>query len=102
MPAKKSEPTPAVILCTPLYGQRMHLTPEERAAARKLVYDNRNDPAVKALFNLIERKAFDMQRAGIEAEATAHDQGQACGALYTYQVARAWLESPPQTLEQDG
>jgi hypothetical protein len=102
MPAKKSEPAPAVILCTPLYGQRMHLTPEERAAARKLVYDNRNDPAVKALFNLIERKAFDMQRAGIEAEATAHDQGQACGALYTYQVARAWLESPPQAAEQEG
>lgn len=99
---KKPEPTPAVILCTPLYGQRMHLTPEERAAARKLVYDNRNDPAVKALFNLIERKAFDMQRAGIEAGATAHDQGQACGALYAYQVARAWLELPPQAAEQEG
>jgi hypothetical protein len=98
---KKPESTPAVILCTPLYGQRMHLTPEERKAARELVYRSRNDPAVKALFNLIERKAFDMQRAGIEAGATAHDQGQACGALYAYQVARAWLESPPQTPEQE-
>lgn len=63
------ETTP-VILCSPLYGQKFHLTPEERAAARKLVFKNRQDPAVKELFNLIERKAFDMQRAGIEAGAT--------------------------------
>jgi len=89
-----------VILCAPLYGQTFHLTPEQRAQERKHVYENRQDPAVKALFNLIERKAFDMQRAGIEAVATAHDQGQACGALYLYQIARAWLESAPATAEQ--
>ena len=88
-----------VILCAPLYGQAFHLTPEERAKARKQVFENRQDPAVKALFNLIERKAFDMQRAGIEAGATAHDQGQACGALYLYQIARAWLESAPAQRE---
>lgn len=88
-----------VILCAPLYGQTFHLTSEERAKARKLVFDNRQDPAVKALFNLIERKAFDMQRAGIEAGSTAHDQGQACGALYLYQIARAWLESAPAKAE---
>jgi hypothetical protein len=93
--------TSSVILCAPLYGQKLHLTAEERAKARDLVFKNRHDPAVKALFNLIERKAFDMQRAGIEAGATAHDQGQACGALYVYQIARAWLESAPAQPEQD-
>ena len=92
---------PTVILCTPLYGQKMHLTQEERAAARKNVFNNRLDPAIKDLFNLIERKAFDMQRAGIEAGSTPHDQGQACGALYLYQVARAWLESEPAKPEQE-
>jgi hypothetical protein len=91
----------AVVICSPLFGQSFHLTPEDRVKARKLVHENRHDPAVKALFNLIERKAFDMQRAGIEAGATAHDQGQACGALYLYQVARAWLESPPQVTESE-
>ncbi len=93
--------TPPVILCAPLYGQTFHLTPEERAAARKQVFQNRQDPAVKSLFNLIERKAFDMQRAGIEAGATQHDQGQACGALYLYQIARAWLESEPAKPEAE-
>jgi hypothetical protein len=92
--------TPPVIICAPLYGQTFHLTPEERAKARELVFKNRQDPAVKALFNLIERKAFDMQRSGIEAGATAHDQGQACGALYLYQIARAWLESAPTQREE--
>jgi hypothetical protein len=92
--------TPPVIICAPLYGQAFHLTPEDRAKARELVFKNRQDPAVKALFNLIERKAFDMQRSGIEAGATAHDQGQACGALYLYQIARAWLESAPTQREE--
>jgi len=93
--------TPTVILCAPLYGQAFHRTPEERAAERELVHKNRLDPAVKALFNLIERKAFEMQGAGVEAAATAHDQGQACGALYLYQLARAWLESPPAKREDE-
>ena len=93
--------TPPVIICAPLYGQTFHLTPEDRAKARKLVFENRHDQAVKAFFNLIERKAFDMQRSGIEAGATAHDQGQACGALYLYQIARAWLESPAQREETE-
>ena len=86
--------SPPVILCAPLYGQSFHLTPEDRAKARKLVYESRHDPAVKALFNLFERKAFAMQAEGVQHDATPHDQGQACGALYLYQVARAWLESP--------
>lgn len=92
---------PAVILCAPLYGQKFHLTPEERAAARKLVFENRHDPAVRALFELIERKAFSLQAEGVQAGATAHDQGQACGALYLYQLARAWLESHPLPLEEE-
>lgn len=100
MPAKKTA-APPVILCSPLFGQKFHLTQEERAAARKLVFENRQDPAVKALFNLIERKAFSMQADGVQADATAHDQGQACGALYLYQLTRAWLETKPQTAEQD-
>lgn len=87
--------TPSVILCSPLYGQSFHLTQEERVEARKLVFKNRQDPAVIALFNLIERKAFTMQADGVQHDATAHDQGQACGALYLYQVTRAWLESEP-------
>lgn len=92
--------TPPVIICAPLYGQSLCLTPEERTKARELVFKNRQDPAVKALFNLIERKAFDMQRSGIEAGATEHDQGQACGALYLYQITRAWLESAPAQREE--
>lgn len=97
MPAK---PT-TVILCAPLYGQKFHLTPEERAAARKQVFDNRQDPAVVALFNMLERKAFSMQAEGVQAGATQHDQGQSCGALYLYQLARAWLESPPAKIEEE-
>ena len=93
--------TTNVILCAPLYGQAFHRTPEERRAERELVHQNRLDPAVKALFNLIERKAFEMQAAGVQAEATAHDQGQACGALYFYQIARAWLEAPPAKREDE-
>ncbi len=92
---------PPVILCAPLYGQAFHRTPEERAAERELVHQNRLDPAVKALFNLIERKTFEMQANGVQADATAHDQGQACGALYLYQLARAWLESPPAKREDE-
>lgn len=87
--------TAPVIICSPLYGQAFHLTPEDRAKARKLVFQNRQDPAVKELFNLIERKAFSMQAEGVQHDATQHDQGQACGALYLYQIARAWLESEP-------
>ena len=93
--------TTNVILCAPLYGQAFYRTPEERRAERELVHQNRLDPAVKALFNLIERKAFEMQAAGVQAEATAHDQGQACGALYLYQIARAWLEAPPAKREDE-
>lgn len=92
--------TPSVTLCAPLYGQAFHLTPEERSAERELLYKNRLDPAVKALFNLIERKAFEMQGNGVQADATAHDQGQACGALYLYGLARAWLESVPKREEE--
>jgi hypothetical protein len=91
--------TPSVILCAPLYGQNFHRTPEERRAERDLVHRSRLDPAVKALFNLIERKAFEMQSNGVQADATTHDQGQACGALYLYQLTRAWLESPPAKSE---
>jgi len=93
--------TPPVILCAPLYGQAFHRTPEERRAERELVHKNRLDPAVIALFNLIERKAFEMQGAGVGADATAHDQGQACGALYLYNLTRAWLESPPAKKEEE-
>jgi len=92
---------PPVILCAPLYGQAFHRTPEERRAERELVHQNRLDPAVKALFNLLERKTFEMQTTGVQADATAHDQGQACGALYLYQLARAWLESPPAKQEAE-
>lgn len=100
---KKSESTtPAVILCSPLFGQKFALSTEERQKDRKLVFENRHDPAVQALFNLIEREAFSMQASGVQANATAHDQGQACGALYLYQVARAWLDTAPQNPEQEG
>jgi hypothetical protein len=92
---------PPVILCAPLYGQAFHRTPEERRAERELVHQNRLDPAVIALFNLIERKTFEMQASGVQADATAHDQGQACGVLYLYQLARAWLESPPAKREDE-
>ena len=91
--------TPPVVICAPLYGQTFNLTPEDRAKARELVFKNRHDPAVKALFNLIERKAFGMQAEGVQHDATSHDQGQACGALYLYQLARAWLESAPTQRE---
>ena len=93
--------TPPVTLCAPLYGQAFHLTPDERRAERELLYKNRLDPAVKALFNLIERKAFEMQGHGVQADATAHDQGQACGALYLYGLARVWLESAPAKREDE-
>lgn len=89
--SKTTEGAPPVLLC-PLFGQSFHLNPEERAAARKLVYQNRHDPAVKALFNLLERSAYRLQGEGVQAGATAHDQGQACGALYVYGLARTWLE----------
>lgn len=91
--------TPPVILCAPLYGQSFQLSREDRDQARKLVFENRHDPAIKALFNLIERKAFSMQAEGVQHDATAHDQGQACGALYLYQLTRAWLESAPSVRE---
>jgi len=71
------------------------LAPEERAAARMLVWRNRHDAAVQALFNLLERSTFHLQGSGIVAGATAHDQGQACGALHTYTLARTWLEVEP-------
>jgi hypothetical protein len=87
--------TPTVILCAPLFGQAFQLTREDREKARKLVFENRHDAAVQALFNLIERKAFSMQAEGVQHDATAHDQGQACGALYLYQLTRTWLESAP-------
>lgn len=90
--------TPEVILLSPLFGQRLTMTPEERQAARKLVFENRRDPAVKALFNLLERTTFRMQSEGVAAGATPHDQGQACGALHVYGLARTWLEQP---LKQD-
>lgn len=93
--------TPPVIICSPLFGQNFNLAREDRETARKLVFENRHDPAVKALFNLIERKAFSMQVEGVQHDATAHDQGQACGALYLYQLARTWLESAP-TQRDDG
>ena len=93
---------PTVILCAPLYGQAFHLTPAERAQARKLVYANRHDPAIKALYDLIERSAYRMQAEGVMADSTAHDQGQACGALHLCNVARTWLEvAPPQAEEAD-
>lgn len=93
--------TPTVILCAPLYGQAFHRTLEERRAERELVHQNRLDPAVVALFNLIERKTFEMQTSGVQADATAHDQGQACGALYLYNLVRAWLESAPAKREDE-
>ena len=93
--------TPTVILCAPLFGQAFQLTREDREKARKLVFENRHDAAVQALFNLIERKAFSMQAEGVQHDATAHDQGQACGALYLYQLTRTWLESAP-TQRDDG
>lgn len=93
---------PPVILCAPLFGQAFHLTPDERAKARKLVFASRNDPALKALYDLIERSAYRMQAEGVMAGATAHDQGQACGALHLCNVARTWLEvAPPQAEEAD-
>jgi len=92
--------TPA-ILCAPLFGQDFHLSHEERQAARKLVYQNRHDPALKALFNLLERSAYRLQGEGVQAGATAHDQGQACGALYVYGLARAWLEVKDETPSED-
>ena len=98
----ESTSSPAVILCSPLFGQKFHLSTEERQKNRKLVFENRLDPAVQALFNLIERKAFSMQASGVQADATAHDQGQACGALDLYQVVRAWLDTAPQAPEQEG
>lgn len=82
---------PEVILCSPLYGQNLQPSAEERKRDRELLFQNRKDPAVIALFNLIERKAFGMQCAGVQADATAHDQGMACGALEIYQVMRAWV-----------
>jgi len=93
--------TPHVILCAPLYGQKFHLTSDERNEARRLVFENRHDPAVQALFNLIERKAFSMQAEGVQHDATPHDQGQACGALYLYQIVRAWLEAAPAKAESE-
>jgi hypothetical protein len=85
----------------PLFGQSFHLSAEERQKARKLVFENRHDPAVRALYNLIERSAFRLQGEGIMAGSTAHDQGQACGALHVASVARTWLEVEPPKTEED-
>lgn len=65
------------------------------------MYENRHDPAVQALYNLIERSAFRLQGEGIMPGATAHDQGQACGALHVASVARTWLEIEPQKDEEE-
>lgn len=92
-----SQKYPEVVLLSPLFSQRFNLTPEERQAARKLVYQNRNDPAVQALFNMLERSAFRMQSEGVSRDSTPHDQGQACGALYVYGLARTWLEQPARS-----
>lgn len=99
MPAKASPPPP-VLLC-PLFGQAFHLSSEARQKARKIVYENRHDPAVQALYNLIERSAFRLQGEGIMSGATAHDQGQACGALHVASVARTWLEVEPPKAEEE-
>lgn len=91
---------PQIILFAPLYGQPMAVSTEDRRKARKVVFENRNDPAVKHLFNMIERAVFRMQGEGVAAGSTTHDQGQACGALHIYGLARTWLEQPPPKEEQ--
>jgi hypothetical protein len=88
----KDQEASAVLLC-PLFGQAFYLSAEERKAARKLVFENRHDPAVQALYNLIERTAYRLQGEGIAPGSGPHDQGQACGALHVANVARAWLEA---------
>lgn len=84
MPAK-----PSIILLSPLFGQNLKPTPQKVKADRELVRKNASDPAVQALFNLLERKAFTMAANGIATGECA----EARGALEVYEIARAWFES---------
>lgn len=93
--------TPPPVLLGPLYGQKLVLSAQERRQHRRLVWENRNDPAVIALFNLLERSTFNLQGMGIAPGSTPHDQGQACGALEVYGRLRTWLECEEKQPEEE-
>lgn len=89
---KPPKPTPAALVF-PLYAQKkLRLSLEEKQAARALIRKHGNEPAMREVFNLIERATFRLQGEGIAPGATAHEQGQAYGALYVYGLLRAVLE----------
>jgi hypothetical protein len=63
-----------------------------RREQREIIRRERENPGVQGMFNLVERVAARLQAAGVEPGAGAHEQGQAFGAGYLYEVLRGVLE----------
>jgi hypothetical protein len=92
--------TPPVLIY-PLFQGPAHFDAEEKRTARDILRKHSNNPGVRALFNLIERATFRLQADAIQPESGPHQQGQAYGALYTYGLARAWLEGLEDEIEEE-
>jgi hypothetical protein len=96
-----------MLIVSPLFGQRLTADPKlsaeevlrQKKERRTVMRRHVKNPGLRELFNLLERKAFDLQAAAIQPGADAHAQGQAYGAGYIYQVCRAVFEG--QEIDDD-
>lgn len=63
-----------------------------RRGQREAIRSNRENPGVRALYSLLERKSAALQAEGVLPHAGPHQQGQAYGVGYLCQLVRAIIE----------
>lgn len=73
-----------------------------RREQRELIRRNRDNPAVQALYNMLERTAARLQAAGIAPGAGPHEQGQAFGAGYLCGIVRGVFEGEEEDTPEEG